>query len=64
MDKKTYDFLTRVTQISELEEKCPCKKLFQLAIDYRMTLEELRDEIRLLISMPDDEVKTYEVKFE
>lgn len=62
MDERTRKFIEYAMHVSELEEECPCPKLLRLALDNGMTLEELRDEIRLLISMPDDEVKAYEIK--
>ena len=64
MDERTREFLQRAMHLSDLEAKCPCPKLLMIALENGITLEELRDEIRQLISMPDDEVKTYEVKSE
>lgn len=46
-------------RLAKMETECPCPVLFKLAFDRGITLEQLRDEIRLLISMPDDEVKRY-----
>lgn len=46
-------------RLAKLEAECPCPALFEIAFDRRITLEQLRDEIRILISMPDDEVKRY-----
>lgn len=46
-------------RLAKLESECPCPALFEFAFDRRITLEQLRNEIRILISMPDDEVKRY-----
>lgn len=54
--KKIIDEAKRLAQ---LEAECPCPTLFEFAFDRHITLEQLRDEIRILISMPDDEVKRY-----
>lgn len=46
-------------RLAELDAECPCPALFKFAFDRGIKLEQLRDEIRLLISMSDDEVKYY-----
>ena len=62
MDERTREFLQYAMHVSELGNECPCPKLLMIALDNGITLEDLRNEIRLLISMPDDEVKKYNVK--
>lgn len=62
MDETSKEFIQYVMHVSELEEKCPCPKLFRLALDYGMTLEDLRNELWKLTRMPEWEVKKYNVK--
>lgn len=49
--------MEQARKLAELENKTQCPTLFKFAIQNGITLQELRDEIRLLISMPDDELK-------
>ena len=53
------EILAKAKKLVQLEAECPCPTLFKLAFEKGITLEQLRDEIRLLISMSDDEVKKY-----
>ena len=55
-DKK---IIEEIRRLARLEEECPCPTLFRFAVERDIKLEQLRDEIRLLISMSDDEVKKY-----
>lgn len=56
-DKKIIDEIKR---LAKLEAECPCPTLFKFAFERDIKLEQLRDEIRLLISMSDDEIKKYD----
>lgn len=49
--------IDEVKRLAKLEAECPCPALFKFAFDRGIKLEQLRDEIRLPISMSDDEVK-------
>lgn len=62
MDETSKEFLQYVMHVSELKEKCPCPKLFQLALDYGITLEDLHDELWKLARMAEWEIKKYNVK--
>lgn len=57
MDGK--NFIEEAKRLAKLEAECPCPALFKFAFERGIKLEQLRDEIRLLISMSDDEVKEY-----
>lgn len=62
MDERTRKFIEYAMHVSEQEENCPCPKLFRLALDYGMTLEDLRNELWILTRMSEWEVKKYNVK--
>ena len=41
--------------LAELENKTQCPTLFKFAVQNGITIKELRDELRILFSMPDEE---------
>lgn len=57
MDAKR--IIEEAKRLAQLDAECPCPTLLEFAFDRHITLEKLRDEIRNLICMLDDEVKLY-----
>ena len=54
------DIIRKAKELAEKESECPCPTLFRFAIEHGISLKQLRDEIRLLISMSDEEIRTYD----
>lgn len=48
--------IEQARKLAELENKTQCPTLFKYAVQNGITLKELRDEIRILISMTDGEI--------
>lgn len=54
--------IRRAKEYEQKESECPCPILFRISAERGITLKQLRDEIRLLISMSDDEAESYDVE--
>ena len=54
------DILRKAKELAQKETECTCPTLFRIAVERNISLKQLRDEIRLLISMSDDELDTLE----
>lgn len=48
--------IEQARKLAEMESKTQCPTLFKYAVQNGITLKELRDEIRILISMTDGEI--------
>lgn len=56
------DILSIAMELAQKESECPCPTLFRFAAERGISLKELRDEIRLLISMSDNEIEEYQCR--
>lgn len=50
------EIVRKARELAKKESECPCPTLFRIAAERGISLKELRDEIRLLISMSDEEI--------
>lgn len=48
--------MQQAKKLAELENRTQCPTLFKYAVQNGITLKELRDEIRILISMSEEEL--------
>ena len=49
--------IEQARKLAELESKTQCPTLFKYAVQNGITLKKLRDELRVLLSMSDDEAE-------
>ena len=54
------EIMRKARELARKETECPCPTLFRFAVEHGVSLKELRDEIRMLISMSDEEISSYE----
>ena len=54
------EIVSKARELAQKETECPCPTLFRFAVERGVSLKEIRDEVRLLISMSDDEIKTFD----
>jgi hypothetical protein len=54
------EIIRKARELAQKESECPCPTLFHIAVERGISLKELRDEIRLLISMSDEEISRYD----
>ena len=54
------EIIRKARELAQKEVQCPCPTLFRFAVERGISLKELRDEIRLVISMSDEEISSYE----